>query len=588
MKKIWLYIKAHKKTTIVVILIIIAAVWYYQSTHTTTATSYTVKPATIGTVRTTVSGTGQVSSSQELAIYPQVSGKVLSVKVHNGDTVTKGQVLATLDSTNAYFSLENARISLAKLQTSNPISNVSDENTVVTNQNSLTQNYQSAFNTIATSYNNLGSITTGLNDIFYGKNSSPYFTDVNVGATTGVTGQQYRLTAGVLLDKATSEYAAFRDAYINIDQNSTTSITKSLDAELAMVKDLNDAVKASSVAVNYVIGQTALSSRTNAMTSDQNNITSWLTTVGTDNVNLSNAKATITNSQQSYTQALANLSANQTTNSPLDLRAAELSLEQAQTTFDEYTIRAPFDGVIGNVTLHTGDNAGASTIIGTVVTKDYVSTIVLNEVDVAKVSVGQPVVVTFNALPNVTATGTVIDVDSVGSVSQGVVSYNVKISINSDNPNIKAGMSINASIVTAQESNVIVVPNSAIKTVNGRSFVQIPTTPVVNPYQANASSTGSTKRRYNGTANVGISVASVVTKPVTVGLSDNTNTEIMSGLNAGDYVVTQTLTGTAAKAASTNILSSLTGGARTGGGTGGGFTGGTRTAAPAAAASAGR
>ena len=566
MKKTWQNVKTHKKTVIAVILIIIATVWYYQSTHTTTATSYTVKPATIGTVRTTVSGTGQVSSSQELAIYPQVSAKVLSVKVHNGDTVTKGQIVATLDSTNAYFNLENARIALAKLQTSNPISNVSDENTVVTNQNSLTQNYQSAFN------------------IFYGKTSSLYFTDVNVGASTGATGQQYRLAAGVLLDKATSEYAAFRDAYINIDQNSTTSITKSLDAELAMVKDLNDAVKASSVAVNYVIGQTALSSRTNAMTSDQNNITSWLTIVGTDNVNLSNAKATITNSQQSYTQALANLSANQTTNSPLDLRAAELSLEQAQTTFDEYTIRAPFDGVIGNVTLHTGDNAGASTIIGTVVTKDYVSTIVLNEVDVAKVSVGQPVVVTFNALPNVTATGTVIDVDSVGSVSQGVVSYNVKISINSDNPNIKAGMSINASIVTAQESNVIVVPNSAIKTVNGRSFVQIPTTPVVNPYQANASSTGSTTRRYNGTANVGISVASVVTKPVTVGLSDNTNTEIMSGLNAGDYVVTQTLTGTAAKAGSTNILSSLTGGARTGGGTGGGFTGGTRTAAPAAAA----
>ena len=588
MKKIWLYIKAHKKTTIVVILIIIAAVWYYQSTHTTTATSYTVKPATIGTVRTTVSGTGQVSSSQELAIYPQVSGKVLSVNVHNGDTVTKGQVLATLDSTNAYFSLENARISLAKLQTSNPISNVSDENTVVTNQNSLTQNYQTAFNTVATSYNNLGSITTGLNDIFYGKNSSPYFTDVNVGATTGVTGQQYRLTAGVLLDKATGEYIAFRDAYINIDQNSTTSITKNLDAELTMVKDLNDAVKAASVAVNYVIGQTALSSRTNAMTTDQNNITNWLTTVGTDNVNLSNAKATITNSQQSYTQALANLSANQTTNSPLDLRAAELSLQQAQTTFDEYTIRAPFDGVIGNVTLHTGDTAGASTIVGTEVTKDYVSTIVLNEVDVAKVSVGQPVIVTFNALPNITATGTVIDVDSVGSVSQGVVSYNVKISINSDNQNIKAGMSINASIVTAQESNVTVVPNSAIKTINGRSFVQIPATPVVNPYQANASSTGSTTRRYNGTANVGISVASVVTKPVTVGLSDNTNTEIMSGLNAGDYVVTQTLTGTAAKAASTNILSSLTGGARTGGGNGGGFTGGTRTAAPAAAATAGR
>jgi HlyD family secretion protein len=625
MKKIWAFLKKYKKTTIFVIIIVILGIWYYHSTHIVTATTYVVKSATVGTVETTVSGTGQIASSQELPIYPQVSGTVVSVNVKDGDHVTKGQVLATLDSTNAYYSLENAKISVEKLETSNPISNSSDQDAVTNAQASVSQTYQSAFNTISSAYNDMGPIITSLNDIFYNEKTSPYFTDTNVAQNYGSAALQYKETAGVLLDQTTAEYTAFRQIYLATALTSTTSINSSLNQELTIAQDLSNTIKDAAVAVNYIVSQTSQSARTSAMTTDQNDLTGWLSTISSDNSSLTNAENSIQSNNQSLTQAQANLSADQTTNNPLDLQSAELALQQAQTTYNNYTVTAPFDGTIGNVVLQPGDNAGASTAIGTLVTNQYISTIVLNEVDVAKVAVGQPVNITFNALPNITATGTVIEVDTVGTVSSGVVSYNVQISINTTDPQIKIGMSVNANIITAEAANVVVVPNAAVKTLGGRSYVMIPVG-TVTPTAVVAGTTGTggygslggssgSGRRYGGgfgstttavssstgagtyasstrsfangtstSSRTGIgsssstinggTVSTVSIKFVQVGLSDNTNTQILNGLNPGDLVVTQTITGTAPKATTSgSILSSLTGGTRVTG-SGGGFTGG--------------
>lgn len=631
MQKIWASFKKYTKTIIFVVVVVVLGVWYYHSTHIATATTYVVKPATIGTVETTVSGTGQVSSSQELAVYPQVSGNVVSVNVQDGSVVKKGQVLATLDSTDAYYALENAQIAVEKLEASNPISDQSDEDAVTNAQSSLSQDYQTAFNTISSAYNDMGPVITSLNDVFYNKDTSPYFSDTNVAQYYGSVGVQYKETAGALLDQTTSEYGDFRPTYLATSLTSTTTIASSLTQELTIVQDLLNTVKDTAVAVNYIISQTPQSSRTSAMTTDQNNLASWLSTVGSDNSNLTSASAGIQNDGQVLVQDQSNLAADQTTNNPLDLQSAQLALQEAQTTYDDYTVTAPFDGTIGNVTLQPGDSAGPSTAIGTLVTNQYISTIVLNEVDVAKVAVGQPVDITFNALPNVTATGTVTEVDTVGTVSSGVVSYNVQISINTNNPQIKVGMSVNANIITAEADSVVIVPNSAVKTVGSRSYVLVPAgtvTPTATTALAGlgrtgsyggggrrygggfasstASSTGSTTGSFgsygsttmaygsstrsfgNGNANGttaatanGGTVTSVTEKFVQVGLSDNTNTQIISGLNPGDMVVTETITGaalTAAKSAS-SILSSLTGGARAGGAGGFGGGGGVRTTA---------
>jgi RND family efflux transporter MFP subunit len=146
-----------------------------------------------------------------------------------------------------------------------------------------------------------------------------------------------------------------------------------------------------------------------------------------------------------------------------------------------------------------------------IITPKSIVTISVNEVDVAKIQAGQKATLTFDAIPDLTIAGQVSQIDVVGTVSQGVVSYNVQIAFDTQDSRIKPGMSINADIQTAVHQDVLYVPNSAVKTQGTANYVQILTNNVVQRI------------------------------PVTIGLSDDSNTEITSGLQEGQQVITQTI-----------------------------------------------
>ena len=182
----------------------------------------------------------------------------------------------------------------------------------------------------------------------------------------------------------------------------------------------------------------------------------------------------------------------------------------------------------------------------------------LNAVDATKVQVGQRATMTFDAIDGLTLTGKVASVDTVGTVSQGVVNYTVTISFDSTDPRVKPGMSVDASIITDTAQDVLIVPSSAIKTANGTSYVQI--LPNV------TASADSTAPVTSETAPEDVTV--------TTGLSDDTNTAVTSGLTDGETVVIKTNLPTAAKATTTASATSLLGGGATRGGGAGAYAGG--------------
>jgi multidrug efflux pump subunit AcrA (membrane-fusion protein) len=167
----------------------------------------------------------------------------------------------------------------------------------------------------------------------------------------------------------------------------------------------------------------------------------------------------------------------------------------------------------------------------------------MNEVDVAKIKLGQKATITFDAIENLSMTGSIAEIDTLGAVSQGVVSYNVKIAFDTEDAQIKPGMSVSASIITDSKTDVLIVPSSAIKNQNNRNYVQMFAPPLPAPL------TGS-----QGTPSL------IVPNQITVetGISDDTNTEIISGLKEGDQIVSRTVTST-----TTAPTSSLLGGGNT-------------------------
>lgn len=136
----------------------------------------------------------------------------------------------------------------------------------------------------------------------------------------------------------------------------------------------------------------------------------------------------------------------------------------------------------------------------------------LTEIDVPKVKVGQKATITLDSLPDKTFTGKVVTVDRIGTTSNNVTSYPAIIQLDTTSPEILPNMAANASIIIETKSGVLLVPSAAIQSQTGQFFARI----LKNGREQQV--------------------------PVEIGISSDTQTEVISGLSEGDEVITGTLT----------------------------------------------
>jgi multidrug efflux pump subunit AcrA (membrane-fusion protein) len=281
----------------------------------------------------------------------------------------------------------------------------------------------------------------------------------------------------------------------------------------------------------------------------------------------------IENAQNNVTQAQASLDKLQQGPDILDVQNQKLTIQQRQNALQDakdnlanYTVTAPFDGVVASVaavnggTALNGQSTSSSTSVATIITTSLLAQVSLNEVDAAKVALGDKATLTFDALPNVSIAGQLVQIDTIGVSTQGVVSYNAEVAFDTASTGVKPGMSVTAAIVTAVDQNVLLIPNAALKTQGTVSYVQVFDSSLVTPDTASSSSTDLTTTTSGSTAGTGtvISLAQPQRKFVQAGDSNDTSTAITSGLSAGDWVVTQTYSAAAAAAAATATASSRT------------------------------
>lgn len=212
------------------------------------------------------------------------------------------------------------------------------------------------------------------------------------------------------------------------------------------------------------------------------------------------------------------------------------ALSKAQEKLADYSIKAPFDGIVTGLSVESGDSVARDTILASVITPERKIMVTLNEVDAAKVSEGESVMLTFNALPNLRLSGRVSRVATIGKVMQNVVSYEADIELDEQNDMVKPGMSVSADILVAERKGVLLLPNGALSAgTDGRSMVK--------------KDTG--KRDASG-------MRLTAEQSIQTGLTNDVQTEITSGLNEGDTIVLPSATASVSKTASSgNILNSL-------------------------------
>jgi HlyD family secretion protein len=221
------------------------------------------------------------------------------------------------------------------------------------------------------------------------------------------------------------------------------------------------------------------------------------------------------------TQARATLADLEEQPTPEDLAIAQAqvtqarsALAQAQLNLEEATLVAPFAGTVADVSIEVGQmvNSGTPVIVLTDLTNYYVD-LYIDETEIGQVRVGQPVVITPDAFPNEEIEGEVTAIKSIGTVSSGIVTYEVRVEITPTEVPIRSDMTTSATVVVEEKEDVLLIPNRAIRREGDTEYVEVL---------------------------VGTEVRRVA---IATGASNEAVTEVTAGLEEGDAVVTNVVRG---------------------------------------------
>jgi len=407
-------------------------------------------------------------------------------------------------------------------------------------------------------------------------------------------------------------------------QNGVNSVINLLNGAVAAANNLFSALEKSSPSSDF--SQSSIDSNKSSMNSEASTMTTAITTIQTDWQELKDdikeaeneledaklsAEQSIESAQAKIDSALRSLeiakvqyqknispaTEDEIASAKASLLSAQASVRSAQTTYENTVIKASLDGKIDGFETVVGDQVSQSSI-GTIITDQKIAVIPFNEVDVAKIKVGQEAVMTFDAIDDLSIKGKVVEVSSTGSVSQGIVNYDVKISLDEIDERIKTEMSVSAVITVETKTDILLVPSEAVKSQGDSYYVEIPTeekseediTSGENGFDnfmpktassvsftiASSTLAGIPKDAEKMQRNE-IYIGGVSRKVVTIGISDETYMEITSGLSEGDSVVQKTINSAGASSSGNSgngnssslmmMRGSFTG---TGGGPGGG------------------
>lgn len=193
------------------------------------------------------------------------------------------------------------------------------------------------------------------------------------------------------------------------------------------------------------------------------------------------------------------------------VQVAELAVEQARQNLEDATLTAPFDSSVAAINISEGDLVTSATPAITLLTPGALEVeLTLGETDLPTVRVGQKGIIIFDAIPEKAYPLTVTSIGLAPTIQQGVVTYLATAQLEGFDPNADVrpapGMSGSAVIVTQEKTNVLAVPNQAIR-----------------------------RRGQNQTVEVVVD-GELEIRVVQTGISDAEKTEILSGLKAGDLI----------------------------------------------------
>lgn len=401
-----------KKIIIISAIIIVVVVSVFVFRGRGEQVERETEEATRKDVKQTVSVTGELSSEDEISLNFETAGRIQSIDVAVGDKVAQGEVIATV------------------------------------NDEVLSEEYTKSEAALNKALADAGVNDDSIREAEEAVDDADDYYDM-----TGELEDQKVAAADSTYDDASNYYDDALAYYNKEVSDHGASSPEALSAKLTLT--------------------TALNSKNSADEAKS-------TARKTRELNLRSAKNSKNSAKEKLTSAKSDYLKNSKDSAVESARAA---YNIAQSNLEKAKLLAPANGVITELTYKKGEVLGsasfdlassASTAFAKMISSDFILESDVPESDITKVKLGQEAAVTFDAFDESEVfVAEVIEVEPASRVIQDVVYYRVKLRLADFDARLKAGMSADIDIDTAQKQNVIAIPGRAIKDQDGEKVVEI-------------------------------------------------------------------------------------------------------------------
>ena len=449
------------------------------------------------------SDSGTITAANTYEVRPLVRGTVLTADFSEGDVVQAGDVLYTIDSSDAANSVERAQISA----------------------NQAERSYEDALNasyvrsdiggTVVSIRVAPGDAVTAGQEVATIRDDGTVLLTLNFPAADAaafVPGQ----TAQVTLD---GTYETLAGSVRSVSGADTLSDGNMLVRSVVIAVPNSGSLTSAQAATASVGGVNALGSARFTYQKEQTLTAAASGTVAA----LCVQPGAVVGAGSNIVQLTSDSLDRQVEQAADSLRSAQLSVEDAMNTLDNYTITAPISGTIIQKNVQAGETVGNESAAASTTPMCIIHdlrylemTLNVDELQILSIKEGQDVRITADAVQDKTFNGVVTNVSSAGTTTGGTTTYPVTIRID-DFGELLPGMNATAEIEVASASDALSIPSAAV--IRG-NYVLITAD---SPSAANADPSMTAPEGY-------------VYVKVQTGVSDNDNIQITSGLTEQDTV----------------------------------------------------
>ncbi|MDD6736082.1 MAG: efflux RND transporter periplasmic adaptor subunit [Clostridiales bacterium] len=463
-EKIRQYIKPNMKKLIIFAVVLIALIAVIAriagGKHSPAAVSAReTDTVTRGDITVSITGSASVEPYERYEIIPKVSGDIVYCPYEVGDAVQEGDLLYGFDTSGTDLNVERQRISLQQSQNSYNDALSDGEKLSLTAKNSgVISDLSIKAGQEITAGTKIATVADTDNLEVVLPFTQAQIDSIHVGDSAEITSSKHMSSVyGTVTHKSSASYAGSDGSTL---YNVTISFTNpgAFYSGMTVGGSIGSAISPGSGTVE--------NSSQNTVTSETNGTISKVYYQNGDYVKKGTVIATLTS--DTITDKIAD--------STLSYRSAQLSMQQTEKDLEDYNITSPISGTVITKNSKAGDTIDKTNAATTMMVVADISKLKFNlsidELDVSKVTEGQTVTVTCDALPGETFTGYITNVSVEGTAQNGVTTYSAEVIIEEPGT-LRPSMNIDASIIVESAENVLMVPTEDVKTVGDKKYVYV-------------------------------------------------------------------------------------------------------------------